>query len=81
MSKQQKHFRLVLPDQKDFTGWLLQVVELRDKHGSDIAIRFVEESNKRFLITSSEYNFAISLAMAKSCPAPSITQTKPGELE
>lgn len=49
-----------------FATWLIQVVEVKNKYGSDFAVEFVNESKNRFEMTESEYNYALSLAQREA---------------
>lgn len=48
-----------------FAQWLLQVVEVRDKYGIEIAEKFVEESDRRYAMSSEEKDYALSIARTK----------------
>ena len=60
-----KAVKIDIPNQNYFTEWLIQVVELRKERGEEFAIRFVEESKKKFHLTEPEFEYALSIAKGK----------------
>lgn len=51
--------------QSDFDRWIVQLLEVKKTHGNTMAVKFVEESKKRFKMTAQEYGFALSLVGGK----------------
>lgn len=60
-----KSTKIHIPSQNGFTIFLLEITNLKSKHGEDFAVRFVEEAKKRFHLSEPEFEYALSIAKGK----------------